>query len=258
MTYENIIVEQADHVGVITLNRPEQMNTFTTALARELNRALAEMEMDRTVRVVIIRGKGKAFCTGIDISEFHGKDLKAYREWVGLMEQMIHVIAAMKKPVIASVHGYAVANGVGIVAASDLAVAAEGTKLGATAVNVGLFCMGPAVPLSRSIGRKRCLEMIMTGDLIDAEEAMRWGLLNRIVPEDKLEEETMALAAKLAAKSPLALQMGKQAFYGMSDMEYGKALEYSNELFAALCVTEDAKEGVDAFLQKRKPEFTGN
>jgi enoyl-CoA hydratase/carnithine racemase len=157
MSYENIIVEQADLVGRITLNRPEQMNTFTSALAQELNNALAEMERDRAVRVVIIRGKGKAFCTGIDISEFHGKDLKAYREWVGLMEQMIHVIAAMKKPVIASVHGYAVANGVGIVAASDLAVAAEGTKLGATAVNVGLFCMGPAVPLSRSIGRKRCL-----------------------------------------------------------------------------------------------------
>jgi len=115
--------------------------------------------------------------------------------------------------------------------------------------------MGPAVPLSRCIGRKRCLEMIMTGDLIEAEQAERWGIVNRVVPEEKLDEETMALAAKLAAKSPLALQMGKQAFYGMSDMEYGKAMGYSNELFAALCVTEDAKEGVDAFLKRRQPQW---
>ena len=129
--------------------------------------------------------------------------------------------------------------------------------MGATAVNAGLFCMGPAVPLSRSIGRKRCLELIMTGDLIDAKEAERWGLVNRVVPGDRLEEETMALAEKLGAKSPLALQMGKQAFYGMSDMEYGKALEYSNEVFAALCVTDDAREGVDAFLKKRKPQWKG-
>jgi enoyl-CoA hydratase/carnithine racemase len=169
------------------------------------------------------------------------------------MEQMSHVIAYMKKPVIASVHGYAVANGAGLVAACDLAIVAEGTKIGATAINVGLFCMGPAVPISRSLGKKRCLEMLLTGDMIDAEDAERWGLVNKVVPADQLEEETMALANKLAEKSPLALQMGKQSFYGMSDMEFGKALEYSNETFAALCVTEDAQEGVDAFLKKRKP-----
>jgi len=159
----------------------------------------------------------------------------------------------MKKPVIASAHGYAVANGAGLVAASDLAIVSEDTKIGATAVNVGLFCMGPAVPLSRSLGRKRCLELLLTGDLIDAQTAERWGLVNKVVPREKLDEETMSLADRLAAKSPLALQMGKQAYYGMSDMEYDKALEYSNDLFAALCTTEDAKEGVDAFLKKRAP-----
>jgi enoyl-CoA hydratase/carnithine racemase len=257
MPYNSIIVERRDGVGMITLNRPQQFNTFNTTLADELCKALLELEMDKAVRVVVIKGAGKAFCTGIDISEFHGKTLQGYREWINRMEQALHVIASMKKPVIASAHGYAVANGAGLIAACDLAVVAEGTKIGATAVNVGLFCMGPAVPMSRSLSRKRCLEMVMTGDLIDAREAERWGMVNKVVPLEKLEEETMALARKLADKSPLALQMGKEAFYGMSDLEYDKALAYTNELFAALCVTEDAKEGVDAFLNKRKPQWKG-
>jgi enoyl-CoA hydratase/carnithine racemase len=253
MSYNTVIVDQQNHFGLITLNRPEQFNTFSSEMAKELNQALVQLDNEKSVRVIIVKGAGKAFSTGIDLSEFSGKSLKGYREWVGLMEQMSHVISYMKKPVIASVHGYAVANGAGLVAACDLAIVAEGTKIGATAINVGLFCMGPAVPLSRSLGRKRCLEMVLTGEMIDARDAEKWGLVNKVVPADQLEEETMALASKLAEKSPLALQMGKQSFYGMSDMEFGKALEYSNETFAALCVTEDAQEGVDAFLGKRKP-----
>jgi enoyl-CoA hydratase/carnithine racemase len=253
MSYNTVIVDQRNHLGFITLNRPEQFNTFSSEMAKELNQALVQLDNEKDVRAIIVKGAGKAFSTGIDLSEFSGKSLRQYREWVGLMEQMSHVIAYMKKPVIASVHGYAVANGAGLIAACDLAVVAEGTKIGTTAINVGLFCMGPAVPLSRSLGRKRCLEMLLTGDMIDAEDAERWGLVNKVVPADKLEEETLALANKLTEKSPLALQMGKQSFYGMSDMEFGKALEYSNETFAALCVTEDAQEGVDAFLKKRNP-----
>ena len=253
MSYSTVIVEHENYVGTITLNRPEQFNTFSSEMAIELNQALIQLDNETKVRVVVVKGAGKAFSTGIDLSEFSDKSLGEYRAWVGLMEQMGNVIAYMKKPVIASVHGYAVANGAGLIAACDLAIVAEGTKIGTTAINVGLFCMGPAVPLSRSLGRKRCLEMLLTGDMIDAEDAERWGLINKVVPGDQLEGETMALANKLAEKSPLALQMGKQSFYGMSDMEFGKALEYSNETFAALCVTEDAQEGVDAFLKKRKP-----
>ncbi len=253
MSYSTVIVEHENYVGTITLNRPEQFNTFSSDMAIELNQALIQLDNETEVRVVVVKGAGKAFSTGIDVSEFFGKSLKEYRAWVGLMEQMGNVIAYMKKPVIASAHGYAVANGAGLIAACDLAIVAEGTKIGTTAINVGLFCMGPAVPLSRSLGRKRCLEMLLTGDMIDARDAEQWGLVNKVVPADQLEEETMALANKLAEKSPLALQMGKQSFYGMSDMEFGKALEYSNETFAALCVTEDAQEGVDAFLKKRKP-----
>lgn len=257
MSEQSIRVERRDHVGIVTLNRPESFNTFTTALAQELCSTLLELDSDRNIRVIVIKGSGKAFCTGIDISEFHGKTLQEYREWVGVMMRAVRIIPSMKKPVIASAHGYAVANGAGLIAACDLAIVAEGTKIGATAVNVGLFCMGPAVPLARSLSRKRCLELLMTGDLIEAREAERWGLVNKVVPLERLEEETMGLARKLARKSPLALQMGKEAFYGMSDMEYDKALDYSNELFAALCVTEDAKEGVDAFLNKRKPDWKG-
>ncbi len=255
MSYKTVIVEQKEHVGVITLNRPETMNTFSSEMAKELNQALIQFDNDKEVRVVVVKGAGKAFSVGIDVSEFFGKSQREYKEWVGLMERMNHVIAYMKKPVIASVHRFAVANGAGLVAACDLAIVAEGTKIGATAINVGLFCMGPAIPISRSIGRKRCMEMLLTGEMIDAEDAERWGLVNKVVPGDQLEEATMALANKLAKKSPVALQMGKQAFYGMSDMEFGKALEYSNEMFASLCVTEDATEGINAFLEKREPDW---
>ncbi|MCG2777935.1 MAG: enoyl-CoA hydratase/isomerase family protein, partial [Desulfobacterales bacterium] len=162
MSYSTVIVEHENHVGIITLNRPEQFNTFSSEMAKELNQALIQLDNETKVRVVVVKGAGKAFSTGIDVAEFFGKSLKEYRAWVGLMEQMGNVIAYMKKPVIASAHGYAVANGAGLIAACDLAIVAEGTKIGTTAINVGLFCMGPAVPLSRSLGRKRCLEMLLT------------------------------------------------------------------------------------------------
>jgi enoyl-CoA hydratase/carnithine racemase len=253
VAYNTVRVDEKEKVGVITLNRPEDMNTFSTEMAKELNQALIQLDNDSNIRVVVVKGAGKAFSVGIDVSEFFGKSQKEYRDWVGIMEQMNHVIGKMKKPVIASVHGFAVANGAGLLAAADLAVVADGTKIGTTAINVGLFCMGPAVPLARHMGKKRCLEMLLSGDMIDAETAAKWGLVNQVVPLDNLESATMALAQKLAQKSPLALQMGKQAFYNTSDMEFGKALEYSNEMFAALCVTQDATEGINAFLEKRKP-----
>lgn len=255
MNYETILVERKGHVGVLTLNRPDQLNTFTLTLAEELNAALEELERDSQVRVVIIKGAGRGFCAGIDLAEFAGKNLLEYRKWIEWMEKMSLTIASMEKPVIAVVHGYAVANGAGLLAACDLAIASEDSRIGTTAINVGLFCMGPAVPLSRSLGRKKALEMLLTGNIIEAREAERIGLVNRVVPREKLEEAAMQLANDLAAKSPIALRMGKRAFYTMADMEYGKALEYMNEVMAQLCVTEDAKEGVEAFLGKREPQW---
>lgn len=155
MAYQEILTEKKDYIGFITLNRPEQLNTFTEVLATEFNNALTEMDNDPEVRVIVVRGAGRAFCAGINVKDIEGKSPLEYYRWVELMGKMAQTIANMNKPVIASVHKVAAANGVGIVAAADLAIAAEKTKFGTTAVKVGLFCMGPAVALSRNIGRKR-------------------------------------------------------------------------------------------------------
>ncbi len=252
-----ILVEklEEERIGIITLNRPDQMNTFNIDLAQELNDSLRELDKDRSVRVVVVKGAGRSFCAGIDITDFEGKSILEYREWIAMMDEMHWTIARMMKPVIASVHGYAVANGAGLVAACDLAVASEDSKFGTTAINVGLFCMGPAVSLARHTGKKRSLEMLLTGNIIDANTAERYGLVNKVVPKDQLEEETMKLAKDLASKSPVALQMGKRSFYAMWDMNFSDSLEYMGEVFARLCSTEDAQEGVKAFLEKRKPEW---
>jgi enoyl-CoA hydratase/carnithine racemase len=253
MNFETIIFEKQNHIGILTLNRPDQLNAFTTAMARDTNQALSAMDSERDIRVVVLKGNGRAFCAGIDVSVLPLKGILEYRPWLREMEKAALTISHMVKPVIVAAHGVAAANGAGLVAAADLAIAAEGTRIGTTAINVGLFCMGPAVPLSRCLGRKLCLEMLFTGEFIDAERAERIGLVNKVVPGDKLVDEAMNLAAKLASKSPVALQMGKKAFYTMSDMEYEKALEYSGEMFAELCTTEDALEGVRAFKEKREP-----
>jgi enoyl-CoA hydratase/carnithine racemase len=248
MAYTNVLLEKEDHFGLITLNRPEEMNTFTVPFARELNDALWDLERDPDVRVVIIKAAGKHFSTGISLNEFKGKTQWEYREFIRKMDEHNHTIASMEKPVIASVKGYAIANGAGLVFACDFAVAAEDSRFGTTAINVG-----PAAPLLRHVGRRKTLEMVLTGDMIDAAEAQRLGLINKIVPREKLDEATMELAGKLAAKSPLALRIGKAGIYGMADLPYHQALDYLGEMFAALCVTEDAAEGLKAFAEKRKP-----
>ncbi|ELY58638.1 enoyl-CoA hydratase/isomerase family protein [Natronolimnohabitans innermongolicus] len=243
-------VDRDGYVGRITLARPEAMNTFSTALAQGLDDALRSLEEASDVRAIVVDGAGETFSAGIDLSEYDDHETESeYEEWVTRMEDPFHTVTEMRTPVIAAAHGHAAANGIGLVAACDLAVAAEGTKFGATAPKVGLFCMGPAVPLMKSLTRKRCLELLLTGDLIDAETALEWGLLNRVVPDGEHVTAAMALAETVAAKSPTAVQMGKAAFYEMVEREYGEALDYSNEQFAALCATDDAREGIEAFLR---------
>jgi len=253
MAYETVIVEQEDHLGTITLNRPDQLNTFNKALATELAQALRELDLEQDVRVVILKGSGKVFCAGIDVKNFSGKTAFEYREWVELMENPLVLISRMCKPVIAQVHGVAAANGAGLVAAADLAVAADDARLGLTAINVGLNCIGPVVPVSRSVGRKRALELLFFGELIQAGEALAMGLVNRVVPAGDLETETRNWAAKLAKKSPVALQLSKKAFYAAADLDFYKSFEYMNEAFGRLCTAEDAQEGVKAFLERRDP-----
>ena len=244
-----------DFVGEITLNRPEHLNTFNPSMALALDKALQDLDKENSVRVIVLKGAGKAFCAGIDVSEFFGKSTTAYRSWIECMENPLITISRIAKPVIAQVQGVAAANGAGLVAASDLAVMADDARLGLTAINVGLNCVGPVVPVSRSIGRKRALELLLFGELIDAEKAMAMGLVNRIVPREDLETETRAWAKTLAKKSPIAVQIAKKAFYSAADLDYYKAFEYMNEVFARLCSTEDAKEGIHAFLEKRIAEW---
>jgi len=256
MNYENVVIETGkDFVASITLNRPQNLNTFNTQLAVELNSALKELDAEKGARVIILKGNGKAFCAGIDVSDFFGKDVMAYQKWIECMEQPLVTMSTMKKPVIAQVHGVATANGAGLVGAADLAIAAENARIGLTAINVGLNCIGPVVPVARSIGRKRALEMLFYGDLFPAQEALKMGLINRVVPEADLEKETRKWAAVLAQKSPIALQIAKKAFYAAEDMDYKTAFEYMNEAFARLCSTKDAAAGIRAFLEKKAPEW---
>lgn len=254
MSYESIIVETVDDfVATITLNRPDNLNTFNFPLAKELDSALWELDSNKQVRVIIVKGAGKAFCAGIDVGDFSGKTAMEYRDWIECMENPLITISRIAKPVIAQVHGVAAANGAGLVAASDLAVAAEDARMGLTAINVGLNCIGPVVPVSRSVGRKRALELLYYGNLISAPEALNMGLVNKVVPTADLEKETRDWAVTLAQKSPIALQIAKKAFYAAADLDYYKSFEYMNEAFARLCSTEDAEEGINAFKEKRSP-----
>ena len=258
MDYQTLLVETGDDLlGIITMNRPDHMNTFNTDMARELVQALRYLDSDPKTRVIVLKGAGRAFCAGIDVNEFKGKNQQEYKAWVEGMEDGLLTMMSLRKPVVSLVQGVAAANGAGLIAASDLTVAAEDARIGFTAINVGLFCLGPAVPLIRAVGRKQALELLYFGDLISAEKAREIGLVNVVAPRDELEKTGLEYAGRLAAKSPAALQLGKKACHRILDMELHQSFDYMNEAFARLCATEDAQEGVDAFLEKRRPEWKG-
>ncbi len=256
MKYEKVIVETGqNHVGEITLNRPDQLNTFNSRMAEELYHALLELDAQKDVRVILVKGAGKAFCAGIDVNELAGKTPMEYREWIEKMERPLVAISTLKKPVIAQLQGVAAANGMGLVAASDLVIAADNARMGLTAINVGLNCVGPVIPVARCVGRKKALELLLYGNLIKAGEALELGLINRIVPKDEIETQARLWAEELAQKSPVAVQIAKTGFYATEDMAYEKQFAHMNEAFARLCTTHDAKEGVQAFFEKRNPEW---
>ena len=254
MEYEQVVYAVSEtYVAQIILNRPESLNTFNTRMAGELYEALMEAESDRRVRVILIKGAGKSFCAGIDVNELAGKTALEYQQWIERMERPLLAIAKMKKPVIVQLHGVAAANGMGLVAAADLVIAAETARMGLTAIKVGLNCVGPIVPVARCVGRKKALELLLYGELIPASEAERLGLINRIVSADSLDEEALNWAEMLAKKSPIAVQIAKSGFYASEDMVYEQQFTYMNEIFARLCTCDDAKEGVQAFFEKREP-----
>jgi enoyl-CoA hydratase/carnithine racemase len=254
MRYEKVIVEaNQNYVAEITLNRPDQLNALDSQMAEELYQALIELDVNPTVRVVLLKGAGKSFCVGIDVNELSNKTALEYREWIERMERPLIAISKMKKPVIAQLHGVAAANGMGLIASADLVISADNARMGLTAINVGLNCVGPVIPVARCVGRKKALELLLYGNLISAPEALALGLINKLVPKDELEMQARQWAEELAKKSPIAVQIAKSAFYYAEDMDYAKQFAYMNEAFARLCTTDDAKEGVEAFFEKRRP-----
>jgi enoyl-CoA hydratase/carnithine racemase len=255
MATDLILTRKAGRIGFITLNRPEAMNTFTPEFADQLDQALWSMENDDEVRVIVINAAGKHFCTGISLDQFNNKTHQEYRKFLYGIDAFYHTLADLNKPTIASVQGFALANGAGLSFACDMTVAAETATFGTTAINVGLICLGPAAPMVKIIGKKKTMEMVLTGDMISAAEAETLGLVNKVVADADLEAETLKLAEKLVAKSPIALRIGKEGLKRLQDVPYHQGLDSMDDLFAALCATNDAEEGVKAFLEKRQPDW---
>jgi len=255
MSADLILTRKEKHIGFVTLNRPEEMNTFTPELAKRLDDALWTMENDDEVRVVIINANGKNFCTGISLDQFNGKSHGDYRKFLYGIDAFYHTLGKMTKTTIAAVHGYTLANGAGLAFGADLTVAAESATFGTTAINVGLICLGPAAPMSKVIGRKKLLEMVLTGDMFGAAEAEKLGLVNQVVPDDELEAATLKLAEKLVNKSPIALRIGKEGLNRLMEDSYDQKLDIMDDLFAAICAGDEAEEGVAAFLEKRNPSW---
>ncbi|THF66127.1 enoyl-CoA hydratase [Pseudothauera nasutitermitis] len=254
----SILRRDQDGVAWLTLNRPGQFNSLSRAVLGELITAVDAIAADPSVRVVVLSGEGKAFCAGHDLKEMRGNhNLEFQQDLFRLCGKFMVKLTELPQPVIARVHGIATAAGCQLVSMCDLAVAADVARFAVSGINVGLFCATPAVGLARNMGRKQAFEMLVTGEFIDALEAQRRGLVNRVVPLERLDDEVNALAATIAAKAPLAIRSGKQMFYRQLEMGLEAAYQMAAESMACNMMTEDAAEGIDAFIAKRKPEWRG-
>jgi len=257
MSYSLIRTEREDGVAVVTLNRPERRNALSLELMLELIECLESVGKDAQVRAVILAAAGKVFSSGHDLGEMVGGDLKAYRRTFDVCTDLMTRLQSIPQPVIAEVQGMATAAGCQLVASCDLAIAAEEASFATPGVRIGLFCTTPMVALSRAIGRKRALQMLMTGEAISAFTAAEWGLVNSVVPAAQLQEETRKLAKKIASASPLTLALGKQAFYSQIDLDQPKAYAYAKEVMSMNAMAQDAQEGMSAFLEKRAACWVG-
>lgn len=253
----SIRVDREEQWAVLTLARPERRNALSRRMMTEIIDALEELGTDRTVRAIILAADGGVFSSGHDLKELTGKDLEQYREIFGVCVALMETIESVPQPVIAEVQGLATAAGCQLVAACDLAVAAEGAGFATPGVKIGLFCSTPMVPLVRAVGRKRAMEMLLTGRVVSAREALDWGLLNRVVPQPELRAAARELAASIAAASPLTVSVGKRAFYAQVDLDRKQAYAFAGETMCINALFHDAQEGMSAFLDKRKPEWTG-
>lgn len=256
-TYEHITFERDGNLAYVTMNRPKRRNALSLEHMKELISCFEAIGESREISVVILRGEGPAFCAGHDLSEMVGRDPDFYRNLFNVCSALMEKIQAIPQPVIAQVHGVATAAGCQLAATCDLVVASEEARFATPGVRIGLFCSTPMVALSRAIGQKKAMEMLLTGDFVPAAEAKAEGLINKMVPPEDLETETRALAEKIAEASPLVVGVGKQAFYRQLDMPTEQAYAYTKEVMSFNATFADAQEGICAFLEKRSPEWKG-
>ena len=251
----------AGNVATLTLNAPDTLNALSDAMLAALKDTFAALETDRSIRAVILKGAGKAFCAGHDLREMQAArqapdgGAAAFADLLARCAQVMQTIPRLPQPVIAQVHGIATAAGCQLVASCDMAVAAEGTRFGVNGVNIGLFCSTPMVALTRNVPRKHAFEMLSTGTFIDASRAEALGLVNRVVPAENLEAETQALAATVAAKLDAAVRIGKRAFYDQIQMPLAEAYDFAGTVMVENMLLRDTNEGICAFLEKRKPDW---
>ncbi len=257
MSNQYVLLDVTEPLAIVTLNRPEKRNALSLELMRELIARLDEAGRRRDVRAVILAANGKVFSSGHDLKEMVGRTINDYRETFDVCTELMTKIQSIPQPVIAQVQGIATAAGCQLVATCDLAVASEEASFATPGVKIGLFCTTPMVALSRAVGRKRALEMLYTGRMVDAPTAADWGLVNRAVPAAELEAETRKLACQVAEASSFVVGLGKQAFYTQIDLDQPKAYAYAKEVMSMNALAADAQEGMSAFLEKRAACWVG-
>lgn len=257
MSYQDLLVEREGAVVVLRLNRPTRRNALSLNLLRELIAALSQVGADPSARAVILASTGKVFSSGHDLGEMIGRNITEYREIFDVCSETMTLIQRIPQPVIAEVQGLATAAGCQLAASCDLAIASEQAGFATPGVKIGLFCTTPMVALTRTIGRKRAMEMLLTGRVVDAATACEWGLVNRVVAAGALAAETRALAASIGEASSFTIGAGKQAFYAQADMPQNLAYAYAREVMTMNAMASDAQEGITAFLEKRPPSWKG-
>jgi len=257
MDYTDILVEKDGAIGAVIMNSPKTANALSKKMIGELTSAFEDFRADRSAKVVVIKTGGKHFCSGHNLKEMIDGSVTDYRAIFDDCVRMMTLIHEMPQIVIAQVHGVATAAGCQMVATCDLAVADDTARFGTPGVKIGLFCNTPMVALSRAVSRKHALEMLMTGKLVSADEAERSGLVNKVVPESELESAVAEMAHSIAEASPLTLSIGKRAFYTQIDQDEPSAYEFASGIMTLNLMTDDAQEGIKAFLDKRKPTWTG-
>lgn len=258
-TNDVLLREDLGKVALLTLNRPEARNALSEEMLSALRAAFADIRDNTGIHVVVLRANGPGFCAGHDIREVLDNHDRDYYD--ALFAQCTAMMTAIKEspiPVIAAVQGPAMGAGAQLAATCDLVVASEQARFATPGVNIGLWCSTPSVAVSRSVGQKAAMEMLLTGDLIDAETAARFGLVNRVVPHDALLDEALALAGKIAERSRLVVGLGKEAFYRQSEMELADAYRYASDVMSHNMMKNDALEGLNAFLEKREPDWSNS